>query len=157
MTTVRSISRKITMSADEATKTKLDPAELQRQGWTLFDGTWSRLIQVPQFVEKENTMTAGGVPDIGKPSVDDVLNGVDELMKDPTIPAELLVKAINNGLYLHFNAKGKPKAKTSVTELTALFFASKPSAEEMAAYAQAAIGHKADEFVKAWYAKKPTA
>lgn len=140
------------MSKEMAEKGKLTDG-LKAQGWALFDGTWSKTIQVPQFVEKEHEN--GGVPDVGIPTLDDLLNAVNESVEVHGLSPRDLAIYLNNGLYLAYNAKAKPKASTSQNELLGIFSTTVPAASPLwQEFAKAGASHKVNEFLKEWYNKQ---
>jgi len=157
MTGLKLVQRKVTISQKQAVDgkflagMKIGAERLGRDAWFLSGDNYTRLIDCPQIVVKEHEEY--GVPDVEGIEQSDVIDAVNTLMVDGHVDAETLAKVINNGLYLHFNAKAKPKKGGSMDDIQQSFAANSSDADKLAYFAAMAKG-SGSEFLKAWYAKQ---
>lgn len=150
------IMRTITLGKDSAIKAKLEPATLGGQGWKLSGEWWSKQIPVVQFYTAEHR--DGGVPEVGTPGLDDLIACIRSAVLEHDIAPDVMVKAINNGLYLDANGKAKPKATTSLAGIEAVYMeeAGRNGGNlPMFMALQAAItASNKEKFLKDWWAKR---
>lgn len=153
---LKEISRKISLSVDEALKLKLEPAELAKQGWVLRDKNWEKRIMVPAIFETEHN--DGGVPDVGNPTESDIFDAVEKILNSGLMKPEELARVLNNGMYLAVNAKSKPKGQATPTGLRTVFFANATAEEALAMVKAGASQVGGDmDYIKTWHAKRNNA